>query len=232
MKDYLKGRHITPHRLREVFAANNDFFNNLPGWIFASHIFKKGENWLIRFIFFNETALNDLGYEMKEIDILGTRFFRRIIHPCDIDKIFQSVQSHNQQEPEHPLPVRFRPKNQHNYLLVFIRSQALKSEAPVRGTIFYHTAILVDNDATSAGRAAELITQMRQMSQPREKPRLTNRKMEILALLDKGYSRKEIAEKLFISEDAVKSHICQIYHKLNVHKLPEAIHYMRKNGFL
>lgn len=40
---------------------------------------------------------------------------------------------------------------------------------------------------------------------------LTDRQKELLALLAKGLSNKEIAEKLFISENTVKYHIKNIY---------------------
>ena len=41
--------------------------------------------------------------------------------------------------------------------------------------------------------------------------KLTDRQKELLALLAKGLSNKEIAEKLFISENTVKYHIKNIY---------------------
>lgn len=50
---------------------------------------------------------------------------------------------------------------------------------------------------------------------------LTNRETEILQLLMKGLSYKEIAAKCFISIDTMFSHIRKIYNKLNVHSRSE-----------
>lgn len=50
---------------------------------------------------------------------------------------------------------------------------------------------------------------------------LTEREKEILQLLIKGNSYKEIAAKLFISVETLNSHIKNIYRKLNVHSRSE-----------
>jgi DNA-binding NarL/FixJ family response regulator len=53
--------------------------------------------------------------------------------------------------------------------------------------------------------------------------KLTAREREILLLLKDGYSRKEIAKKLFLSEDTVRSHIRNIYEKFEVHNRAQAL---------
>ena len=53
--------------------------------------------------------------------------------------------------------------------------------------------------------------------------KLSSREKEILSLLSKGYRYKEIAEKLFISIDTVRTHIRNIYDKLQVQSRTEAI---------
>ena len=52
---------------------------------------------------------------------------------------------------------------------------------------------------------------------------LTDRENEILLLLAKGYLYKEIATRLFISLETVKSHIHNIYDKLQVQTRVEAL---------
>jgi len=52
---------------------------------------------------------------------------------------------------------------------------------------------------------------------------LTEREMEILDLLAKGYLYKEIAAELFISNATVKQHIHNIYGKLHVQTRTEAL---------
>ncbi len=54
-----------------------------------------------------------------------------------------------------------------------------------------------------------------------EEQHLTKREKEILELLVKGFSYKEIAGKFFISVETLNSHIKNIYRKLNVHSRSE-----------
>ena len=52
---------------------------------------------------------------------------------------------------------------------------------------------------------------------------LTRREIEVLALLAGGLRNKEIAEKLFVSPDTVKTHVKHIFKKLNVKRRMEAV---------
>jgi len=52
---------------------------------------------------------------------------------------------------------------------------------------------------------------------------LTNRELDVLDLMAKRYSNKEIAEALFISSGTVKRHAINIFQKLDVHKRREAV---------
>ena len=61
---------------------------------------------------------------------------------------------------------------------------------------------------------------------------LTRRETEILEQIATGKSRKRIAEELFIDLETVKSHIKNIYHKLDVHSKADAIKTARDNKFI
>jgi DNA-binding NarL/FixJ family response regulator len=52
---------------------------------------------------------------------------------------------------------------------------------------------------------------------------LSPREAEVLQTLSRGYSYKMVASELFISIDTVRGHVRQIYDKLHVHSLSEAI---------
>ena len=58
---------------------------------------------------------------------------------------------------------------------------------------------------------------------------LTAREEEILVMLTKGYSNKEIADRLNLSIETVRSHLKNIYEKMHVRSRAEAVaHYMSK----
>ena len=75
------------------------------------------------------------------------------------------------------------------------------------------------------GKIARKVVQYLSKPEPKQPSfgdyNLTPREKEILELLIKGLSYKEIAAKCFISLDTLNSHIRNIYSKLNVHSRSE-----------
>ena len=63
-------------------------------------------------------------------------------------------------------------------------------------------------------------------------PVLTNREMEVLRLVAKGMSNREIATDLYISENTVKNHVRNILEKLHLHNRMEAVIYAVKERLL
>lgn len=61
---------------------------------------------------------------------------------------------------------------------------------------------------------------------------LTRREMEILQLMAKNYSNKELASKLFISEPTVKTHVSSILRKLGQNNRAQAVVYSYRNGLV
>ncbi len=59
---------------------------------------------------------------------------------------------------------------------------------------------------------------------------LSQREKEVLEYLSKGYRYKEIAEKLFLSIETIRTHIRNIYGKLQVNSRTEALNKIYKIG--
>src|SRR5438309_9890897 len=56
-------------------------------------------------------------------------------------------------------------------------------------------------------------------------PALTSRELEVLRLVAKGMSNREIADQLYISENTVKNHVRNILEKLHLHSRMQAVMY-------
>ena len=65
----------------------------------------------------------------------------------------------------------------------------------------------------------------------RERSPLSQREREIVALVAQGFKNKEIAEKIFISEQTVKNHLHNIFDKLGVSDRLELALYAIHKGF-
>jgi ATP/maltotriose-dependent transcriptional regulator MalT len=56
-----------------------------------------------------------------------------------------------------------------------------------------------------------------------KKLNLSNREYEVLQLLTKGFSNSDIAEKLFLSLSTVKTHVSNLFMKMDVKSRTQAI---------
>src|ERR1019366_5820269 len=66
-------------------------------------------------------------------------------------------------------------------------------------------------------------------SRERERSLLSQREREIVALVAQGFKNKEMAEKMFISEQTVKNHLHNIFEKLGVSdRLELALHFIAR----
>lgn len=88
----------------------------------------------------------------------------------------------------------------------------------------------------SPSMAIKLIDEFKQMSRPERESgpalRLTERELDVLRLVAQGHSNKEIAARLFISENTVKNHVRNMLEKLQLHSRMEAVMYAVRENLL
>jgi len=66
----------------------------------------------------------------------------------------------------------------------------------------------------------------------REDLGITRRELEILALISQGMSNREIAEKLFVSENTVKTHSSRVFDKLGAKRRTQAVQLGKEFGLI
>jgi two-component system NarL family response regulator len=88
----------------------------------------------------------------------------------------------------------------------------------------------------SPSMAVKLLDEFKEMSrsdrQQVPSPRLTDRELEVLKLVAQGLNNREIAKRLFISENTVKNHVRNILEKLQLHSRMEAVMYAVREKLL
>lgn len=88
--------------------------------------------------------------------------------------------------------------------------------------------VMKGGGAMSAGIAMQVM----KFFQKNSNTPLTRRETEILGRIADGKSRTKIAAELFIDKETVKSHIKNIYHKLDVNSRDEAIKIAREGKYI
>ena len=98
---------------------------------------------------------------------------------------------------------------------------------------FKGDALLEPADTTRIIREYEQIDRLhksRGNDKPHDDIKLTPREREILALIADALSNQEIADKLFISEYTVKTHVSNLFRKLGINDRVQAVLYALQRG--
>ncbi len=87
------------------------------------------------------------------------------------------------------------------------------------------------------GVAARIITRLQELSQPsassaQASNRLSEREIEVLRLVARGFSNRRIGAELLISESTVKTHVSNIFDKMNVRHRTEAVTEALQRGII
>jgi DNA-binding NarL/FixJ family response regulator len=61
---------------------------------------------------------------------------------------------------------------------------------------------------------------------------ITPRELEILEAIAEGLSTREIAARLFVSENTVKTHSSRLYDKLNARRRTQAVQIAKEAGLI
>lgn len=83
-----------------------------------------------------------------------------------------------------------------------------------------------------AGRFLQGFAKLARAAGPNNLPHLTEREIEVLRLVAKGYSNKDIAVHLFISQKTVKNHMTNILHKLEITDRTQAAIWAIRHGLI
>ena len=81
-----------------------------------------------------------------------------------------------------------------------------------------------------ARKLMQQVSQMHNASRSSSVDELTEREQEVLRLVARGRSNREIAQELFISEKTVKSHVSNILGKLHLANRTQAARYALREG--
>jgi two-component system NarL family response regulator len=123
-------------------------------------------------------------------------------------------------------------------LLVALKSGArgyIVKDMPFAQLVDSIAAVARGGAALSPQMAGKLFDVCRQLLRHQEllqarKPTLTGREIEVLQLVARGRTSREIGDVLYISENTVKNHIRNILDKLGLHSRNEAVLYaVREN---
>jgi len=96
----------------------------------------------------------------------------------------------------------------------------------------YLKAIAADDASIPKEIALRILNEFKMEANASLQTELTQREQEILSLVAKGYSNREIADQLFISEYTVKNHLKNILQKLHLSNRVQLARYAYERGLM
>jgi DNA-binding NarL/FixJ family response regulator len=87
-------------------------------------------------------------------------------------------------------------------------------------------------DTAMTGKVFQQFKVMSEMTEKSNAEGLTERELEILALIAHGESNREIGDKLFLSEKTIKNYITSIFQKLQTNDRTQAAVYALQRGLI
>ena len=98
---------------------------------------------------------------------------------------------------------------------------ALKLSRPKIETIIVEKPVYVTSKSSFTPNEAEI-----------ENLAISKRELEVLQLMAEGLSNKEIADRLFVSLNTIKTHSSNLYEKLEVKRRTQAVEKAKKCGII
>jgi two-component system, NarL family, response regulator LiaR len=89
-----------------------------------------------------------------------------------------------------------------------------------------------ENLASASGRGAEPVSPFAPNTAQQQILGITDRELEILTLIARGLSNREIATQLFVSENTVKTHCSRAFGKLGAARRTQAVQRGKEHGLL
>lgn len=190
-----------------------------------------------KFVYVHDNALFLCGLTPNEFMNMGYEFYAQYVHPEDItflyevNKIgFTSYQKLSKEDKEKDIYISydFRIKNGNNYLPIHHTLIPLVKDNEQQIVLALCKVSLTDqkNFGAITGRLGnKIFTWNKEKKSWDENPSilLNNKEKEIICLSSQGYTEKELAERLKLSESGIKKRKKLLFHKLNVQNMSEAI---------
>lgn len=211
--------------LQSKVAFLEKIINEVPANIYVSDL-NQGVIWC------NKTNEETLGYTISEIkEMGGLNYIYNTVHPDDHSVPDNSIEHYKTYEKaEFGGVFRAKHKNSEEYKWFMGWAKAFSTDE--RGEV--KELICVDVDMSPRMNTEDqLIQALRDNLKFKNKlliQSLGKREIEILDLVCKGYSTKEIADKLYISSNTVSTHRKSIQRKLGTANVADMVNLAREAG--
>lgn len=205
----------------------------------------------LKFSYVSDNSLFLCGYSPRNVKRMSTLFYKKVVHPEDLDLIMhismESLGIFGQYSKEEAsslvMSYDFRIINPFNRQIRMIHHRFIPIHFTPEGRIADGACFVFPSTKMTAGHAEIRLDGVKPIYQYIEGKgwiafkqvnpvTLTDRERQILSITIQGYNNKEIADLLSIDINTVKAHKKNIFKKLKVRNIAEAIIYASNESLL
>ncbi|GAB3539105.1 hypothetical protein GCM10027443_35290 [Pontibacter brevis] len=211
--------------LREKVAFLERVVHEVPANIYISSL-EKGVLWC------NKTNEESLGYTLDEIrEMGGKEYLYKIVHPEDHNVPEDSINHYEHfagAEFGGIFRARHKDSEYYKWFMGWAKAYSKDDEGQVK------ELLCVDVDLSpqmnTDKQLAEALKENLRLKYKLLINSLRKRELEVLTLVCKGYSTKDIAKQLFISTNTVSTHRKNIQHKLGTNNVADLVSLAKEAG--
>ena len=210
----------------------NTILQSLPAIIYINQLDIPGDSNSMRNLWYNQRGYEMIGYSREEIDQLKYDFLRTLIHPDDHEIVPSSYCWHNSDHSEMTFICiyRIKPKSSTRYHWLYNQTVVIgffEDGSPQRSL---SVAMEISEVMHADNQLNKALKEISKLQRELRLSHLTTREKEILALIAKGKTDKEIASELFISITTAKKHRTNLIVKTEVRNTAELVAFAMKSG--
>ena len=186
-----------------------------------------------RQVFSSGKVLEMMGYTPQEILEDGTAFLEGIIHPEDLQEVMHDSREAYAKDPAFVEYVTYRIKDkqgQWHWFYSIEQAYSFDYRGRVKEVIGF--AFDLSSRIRSEESLERLLSENLRLKQQLRLRELTSRQQEVLTELARGYSSKEIAQRLSISHETVRSHTRSLREKLALRNIAEITRFALEAGLI
>ena len=218
-KELLKSQRVALHHIEKYVRENQldkigEFF---PGFL---HFNRKAD---LHIKYMNPKGLEKFDVPLEYIQQNGAEFFERFVHKNSIEKIFPrfiSFYDRNDSGRTYADCQNLLSPFSNDYYQILTVTKVVKELDGLMSM-----SLPVHELGPNILKIKEIIRIDESFEKNFEKfQSLTNREKDVLRFIALGHTNKEISSLLILSEHTIRTHRNNIFQKLNIHHIREAIH--------
>lgn len=171
-----------------------------------------------------------LGYTYHTLNKLFKKNWKQLYHPDDTDVIQKKLHALSKSENK-PFSGFFRMKHKEkHWKWLYCRALNVQINHGRNSKLIFGIAFDVSDQMHTQHQFHELFKKYKRDDNKIEIDTLTPRERQVIALLSKGYSCREIAKRLVLSFHTISTHRKNIARKLNISNKASLVQFAIENG--